>query len=290
MSDTVFQELFHALPTLATHHAPTSPLYALLRKTVRRDVERCFESAEPRAVDFGPFGALRFPYFKMGAIDSLNLFDLDELILFSFYWTNRGRYRRVLDIGANIGLHSTILSKCGFEVRAFEPDPTHFRVLNENLRLNECAAVQPFNVAVSSHDGEMEFVRVLGNTTGSHLAGSKPNPYGELERFPVAVRAIRDLLGWADLMKIDAEGHECEILLATTADDWSSVDALVEVGTADNARRLFEFFSGMPVGLFAQKNNWQRVRSLDDMPVSHHDGTLFITRNATVPWAAQEQA
>jgi FkbM family methyltransferase len=284
MSDSLLAKLFDALPGIAAHHAPTSPLYALLRCVARREIETQFKAADPRPADFGPFGSVIFPYFKMGAIDSLNLFDLDELILFSFYRTNRGRYHRVLDIGANIGLHSVILNKCGFEVRAYEPDPTHFRVLNANLQLNACSSVEPFNVAVSSQDGEMEFVRVLGNTTGSHLAGSKPNPYGELERFLVHVESIRSLLDWADLMKIDAEGHECEILLQTNREDWKSVDALVEVGTPENARRLFDFFRGLGVGLFAQKMNWQRVNGLEDMPFSHHEGTLFVTTKEAVPW------
>ncbi len=33
---------------------------------------------------FGPFGALNFPYREMGAITSLQLFGLDELIIFAF--------------------------------------------------------------------------------------------------------------------------------------------------------------------------------------------------------------
>lgn len=284
-SVSILDNLFLALPTLSNHHNAGSRVYALLKQVARREVEGLFPSSEPIAREFGPFGKLTFPYYKMGAIDSLNLFDLDELIIFSFYWTNRKRYKRVLDIGANIGLHSTILSKCGFEVRSYEPDPTHFKLLQKNLALNNCTRVQAFNAAVSGESGELEFVRVLGNTTASHLAGSKANPYGELERFPVKVDAIEPLIEWADLMKLDAEGHEAKILLATRQEHWLKTDALVEVENANNAATVYEHFKELEINLFSQKNSWQKVVSLNDMPTSYHDGTLFITHQAEMPWS-----
>lgn len=282
---SVFECLFGSLPLLKDHHAPGSPVYALLQKVARMDVERAFGGEEPAVQEFRPFGEIVFPYHKMGAVDSLNLFDIDELIIFSFYWVNRMRYSRVLDVGANLGLHSIVLSRCGFEVQAFEPDPRHFAILEENLARNGCANVRPSCAAVSSRTGMHEFVRVLGNTTGSHLSGAKPNPYGELERFPVRVESIVPLLNWAELMKLDAEGHEAEILRATTPDQWRRTDAIVEVGSQENAAAIFDHFGGRGVHLFSQKNNWRRVKEIADMPVSHLDGSLFITSREDVPWA-----
>ena len=53
---------------------------------------------------FGPFGEISLPYFKMGAIDSHDLFGLDEMIIFSYYYNNKNKYKKVSDLGANIGL------------------------------------------------------------------------------------------------------------------------------------------------------------------------------------------
>jgi FkbM family methyltransferase len=220
----------------------------------------------------------------MGAVDSLSLFDLDELILFSFYWRNRHRYRRALDVGANIGLHSIVMSRCGFEVQAYEPDPTHFGLLQRNLARNGCKQVSPVNAAVSRRAGTLEFVRVLGNTTGSHLAGAKPSPYGELERFPVPVEAIGPLLQWADLVKLDVEGHEAEILLATSRQDWQETDGVVEIGSSANARLVFDHFRAENVNLFAQKHGWSRVKELAEMPTSYREGSLFITCKEQMSW------
>lgn len=108
----------------------------------------------------------------MGAIDSLDLFGIDKLVIFAFYWSNSGRYKRTLDMGANIGLHSIMMSRCGFQVTCFEPDPHHFSLLTRNLSDNNINSVTAVNAAVSVKEGTMEFVRVLGNTTGSHLAAT----------------------------------------------------------------------------------------------------------------------
>ena len=243
---------------------------------------RCV-SGRSGKVRFGPFGELVFPYVEMGAINSLDLLGMDELILFSFYWANRFRYRKVVDFGANIGLHSTILHKCGYKVRCFEPDPVHLKLLERTFALND-VNVEIHKSAVSFENGELEFVRVLGNTTGSHLSGAKPNLYGELERFKVPVEAAQPHLQWADLAKIDIEGHEAELICALPAEIWLSTDAVLEVGRAENAKAIYDYLSGTGVNLFSQKNGWQSVKSVEDVPTSHREGSLFLTGKSEMPW------
>jgi FkbM family methyltransferase len=284
---SVLEDLIMIIPEIIDHHSPKSQLYALLKKIARKEVEGLFNSSETKPVQFGPFGNLVFPYFKMGAIDSLNLFDLDELIIFSFYFVNRGKYKKVMDIGANIGLHTVVLSKCGYEVFAFEPDPQHYQVLKRNIELNEGKIIHANNAAVSSKSGQMEFIRVLGNTTGSHLAGSKKNPYGELEKFQVAVVDINQYINEMDLIKLDAEGHEKEIILATKIDNWLNTDSFVEIENEENANAIYNFFKDSKVNLFSQKRNWSRVEKLEDMPLSYHDGSLFISSKKQMPWSVR---
>lgn len=282
--------LLAVLPALRDHHAPGDKVYQFIKTMARRDIERLFGERSLGPIDMGALGSIVFPYHNMGNVDSLNLFDLDELIIFSFYLVNRYRYRRVLDIGANIGLHSIVLSKCGYQVRSYEPDPTHFDLLKRNLAMNAGDNVEVINEAISNRKGTEEFVRVLGNTTGSHLRGSKPNPYGNLERFPVKVESIVDIIRWPDLIKLDAEGHEKEILLATTREDWARTDALVEISSRDNAEALREHFHRLGVPLYSQKRSWARATHLDDLPFSHHEGTLFISMKQAVPWDSGDSA
>lgn len=280
----ILAKLFDAIPDLAAVHAPTSKPYQLLKDTARAEAEKRFAEGQEGPQDFGPFGDIVFPFHRMGNITSMELFGIDELIIFSFYWTNRERYKKVADIGSNIGLHSMILSRCGYEVKAYEPDPVTYERNRMNLDANNASNVDLINAAVSNEPGELEFVRVLGNTTGSHLAGSKSNPYGDLERFPVKVDPIAPIMEWADFIKLDAEGHEKQIFCATTAEQWQSTDAMIEVGTVENAEALYEHFSGIGLNMFAQKTNWGKVASVEDMPTSHRDGSLFLTVKDGIPW------
>jgi len=283
-SEKIISQLLISLPELAANHPPGDPVYQLLATVAKHALTDLFGPDSPQRANFGPFGILEFPYTSMGAISSLDLFGLDELIIFSFYWRNRSRYQNVLDLGANIGLHSCVLARCGYSVTAYEPDPKHYTKLTSNLKNNGCTTVQAIQAAVSTRDGEMEFVRVLGNTTGSHLAGAKTNPYGELERFPVRVENFGNMIRVADLIKMDVEGLEQELLLSTHQADWQGTDAMVEIGSQANADAVFAHFQTEGVNLFAQKKGWQRVEQLGDMPHSYRDGSLFISLATEMPW------
>jgi hypothetical protein len=126
-------------------------------------------------------------------------------------------------------------------------------------------------------------VRVLGNTTGSHLAGSKDS-YGEKEIFTVPTCAVAPLFESADFIKIDAEGHEKELLLATTQQAMQTLDIMVEIGNPENAKAVFEHFQAIGIGMFAQKINWSRAQNLADIPTSHREGSLFISAKPAMPW------
>jgi FkbM family methyltransferase len=284
--------LLDKLPGLFAHlsshwqeHARSSEFYRFHESVMKHAIEESKSAFEKeQGVLFGETGRIVLPYQKMGAIDSLDLFGLDELIVFAFYHRTRGKYRRAADIGANLGLHSIMMAKCGIAVDAFEPDPTHFKLLKRNLSLNGIGSCVLHEEAVSDHVGQMEFVRVLGNTTGSHLAGAKENPYGDLERFEVKVADIKEIAAQSDFLKVDAEGHEDVILAAIPRKSWECLDAIAEIGSQKNASTLFSHFRSIGVNVFAQKLGWQKVTSLEHMPASYKEGGVFVSAKAQMPW------
>lgn len=281
-----FQNLFRCLAAYPELHPRGTPFYQLiddLAGAAFLAAKPAFEAGEE--VQVGEIGKIRLPYEKMGAIDSLDLFGMDELLMFAFYFQNRGRYRRVADIGANLGLHSILLARCGYEVESYEPDPAHFEKLQRNLALNDIASCTPHQLAVSEKDGKMQFVRVLGNTTSSHLAGAKPHPYGELKRFDVPVVDVRTIAERIDLFKIDAEGHEAVLLRAIPDEIWKRVDAFVEIGTVENAKAVYQRFQGTGIHIHTQKTGWKSVGSLTEMPTSYKEGGIFVSAKAVMPWA-----
>ena len=233
---------------------------------------------------FEPFGDLHFPYREMGAINTIHLFGLDELIIFSYYWANKSRYKNVADLGANIGLHSLIMDRCGFSINSFEPDPIHIGVFKENIANNKSVNITINQKAISDKSDTVDFIRVLGNTTGSHLAGAKEDPYGELETFSVETCDINEVLLNNDFVKMDIEGQEATAILSTKKDTWTNVEMILEVGTEKNAKIIFEYLNEINVNMFSQKTGWKKVSDLADVPTSYKEGSLFLSVADVMSW------
>ena len=231
-----------------------------------------------------PFGDLDFPYREMGAINTLHLFGLDELIIFSYYWANKSRYKKVADLGANIGLHSIIMDRCGFSINSYEPDPMHIKIFEENVKNNNCSNITINQKAISDKSGTMDFIRVLGNTTGSHLAGAKEDPYGDLETFSVETVNINEVLLNNDFVKMDIEGQEAIAILSTNSNTWLNVEMILEVGTSTNAALIFDYLNQINVNMFSQKIGWNKVSALSDMPTSYKEGSLFLSKADSMQW------
>ncbi len=231
---------------------------------------------------FGSFGKIHFPYVVMGRIDSLHLFGDTELMLFAMYQHNRSKWRRALDIGANLGLHSILMAKCGMSVKAFEPDFEHFAKLLENIRMNDVfTRVAPQMAAVHTMNGSHEFVRVLNNLTGNHLLGYK-EPYGPLESVVVPTVDARPLWDWAQFAKIDSEGNEAELCKTMTAKDMRHLQVVLEVRNTRNAGQIYRHFEKLDVPLWSQKTRWAKVESMKDMPQENRQGSVFIGHEG--PW------
>jgi FkbM family methyltransferase len=226
------------------------------------------------------YRGLNIPKVSFGNIDSDALFADKEQELFDFYEANGKRYRKALDIGANIGVHSILMARQGWSVKAFEPDHATGELWCTNVFQNSCGGDVDLRVrAVSDHAGRATFVRVLGNTTGSHLEGDK-SPRGPTERFEVEVVDCRPLFDWADFAKVDCEGHEARLIKTLTADQLKHLELMVEVGSPKNAIEIYEHLSPIGIGMWTQQRNWQPLRGMADMPVHHSEGALFIGRSA----------
>ena len=281
-----FDDVFNLLPLTNFMHSKNSWFYNLIEEKLKTVVINSGLSLNGNGnIDFGPFNKLKFPFYKMGAINSLHLFGLDEIIIFSFYLQNKDRYKYVADIGANIGLHSIMMSKCGWKIDSYEPDPEHQNVFLKNVSLNnEVNNINLNRMAVSSESGKTEFTRVLGNTTGSHISGSKDDVYGVTEKFEIDVIGIKKIMHKFDFIKMDVEGQEQNIISKTDKSDWLSTDMILEVGNFKNAEKIFNHLRDIGVNCFSQKNNWKQVSKLNQMPENHREGSLFISFDDKMFW------
>jgi FkbM family methyltransferase len=121
-----------------------------------------------------------------------------------------------LDVGAYSGFYTLLLSKlAGRDGRiiSFEPLPANFRLLQENIALNQCRNILAVNKALGDRTEQMEMT-VRGSE--SALMRRRTPEAGGAATMNVPVVSIDDFLMDAnlavDFIKMDAEGAEGLIL------------------------------------------------------------------------------
>lgn len=150
---------------------------------------------------------------------------------------------QILDIGANIGLYTLLLSRLtgsSGRVFAFEPEPNLFSALRKNCSKNRAVNVMPFQCAAGDYNGRATFRRASLNSGDNRLGPAGP----DAQLIDVEVARLDDLLRVprVQFIKLDVQGHEFAAL--------SGLEQLLAV--SPNVRVLFEFW---PAGLRAANTN-----------------------------------
>lgn len=130
----------------------------------------------------------------------------------------------VIDIGAHTGNMSVAYSLFAKQVLAFEPNPATYEVLELNSTLN--SKILPFNYAVSDEEGPLTFhYSDQGFCNGGFATRTNYGIGVTGHSVPIDVwginfeKFIKDNsieLGNVSLIKIDAEGHDKDILKTLT--------------------------------------------------------------------------
>ena len=126
----------------------------------------------------------------------------------------------VVDIGANLGVYTLLLSRLtgrSGTVVAFEPDPELFEALQVNCRVNPAGNVELRNLAAGSRSGEMTLARSLVNAGDNRMERSG-SPSGFVRRTVVPVATVDEIVAGrpVDFVKVDVQGWESEVLRGMT--------------------------------------------------------------------------
>jgi len=125
----------------------------------------------------------------------------------------------VLDVGANIGLHSlvaaSIVGPTG-TVMAIEPYSSNRNMLIENINLNGFKNIQVFSFALGQKNGKGHIYLARKNNPGEAALRIKGKSTPELSE-AITIRSLdsvmRELkISRIDVIKIDTEGAELDIL------------------------------------------------------------------------------
>lgn len=115
-----------------------------------------------------------------------------------------------LDVGANIGFYSLLLSKNFKKVISVEPHPDNMNEIKKNLSAFRVGNVECVTKAVSNTNGVGYLLVSEGN--GGHALGQRIRPR---ENLPVETVTLSELLkkyDLIDLVKVDVEGAEWNVL------------------------------------------------------------------------------
>jgi len=139
----------------------------------------------------------------------------DSSITLFYNLVNPNEELTILDIGACVGLYSLyakFLPKATFY--SFEPCPLNFRLLNENVVLNNISNVKTFNIAISNKNA-IQIFNTCKSSCGTHTLGENPLRFSDIEQISVNCDTIDNLFYSKDIpvhfIKIDTEGWEYNI-------------------------------------------------------------------------------
>lgn len=162
-------------------------------------------------------------YYKIYGIKlKLNLInDVDRRLFLYGYEKDTMRYFRklvkkdhvVLDIGANIGIYSFIVSERiggSGKIYAFEPAHNAYNCLLFNIKLNGIKNVIPINSGVSNFTGKANF-NICNDDAYNSLGNTPMNPVIKSEI--INLTSVDDFVNLnkikkVDIIKVDAEGAE----------------------------------------------------------------------------------
>lgn len=120
----------------------------------------------------------------------------------------------VVDIGANLGIYTLHAVKAGCKVYSYEPTPSSYYLLNENIQLNgfaESKLATTYNLAVGEKEKDATLTIVDGICGWNNLFEEKE----EGKKIIVPVVALDHHLPQGikvDIVKIDVEGGELFVL------------------------------------------------------------------------------
>lgn len=119
-----------------------------------------------------------------------------------------------LDIGANIGYFTLLASRRFAKVIAFEPSPSIYGDLADNIRINDLTNVVSHKVAIAAESGEIAFYKSAGSNIGTSSVVKRAGSVFESRVLCGPLETYIDPRDWPRVrfIKIDVEGSELDVV------------------------------------------------------------------------------
>jgi FkbM family methyltransferase len=120
-----------------------------------------------------------------------------------------------IDIGANIGMTSLLMSSLFNDVYSFEPAPSTFSLLKQNVENNNIENIQLFNIGLGNEAFSTEIQFAEGNRSGGFINDITKASEGHVTediRVEVGDAILEEHHLLPSFIKIDVEGYELHVL------------------------------------------------------------------------------
>jgi FkbM family methyltransferase len=127
----------------------------------------------------------------------------------------------ILDVGANIGCTAILFGDMAQQVHVFEPSPTTFAWLKQNVQANGKGNVQLHNIGLGAEAAVSTITFAPNNRSGGFVSDQTKANADHLSE-QIEIRTLDDFLAGAalpppDFIKIDVEGFEGHVLRGAAA-------------------------------------------------------------------------
>ncbi len=132
----------------------------------------------------------------------------------------------IVDLGANIGSYAVFASKNADRVLAFEPVPSNYQLLCQNIELNKCNNIEAIQAGVAKDRGKRTIYIATVNVGSSSLYRASGTCF---EADMITFADIFDNYGIdrINMLKIDIEGAEHELFSNVTIELLKKVDEII---------------------------------------------------------------
>lgn len=287
MTKLVLSCLIKLVPYLHRFHSPSNKVFIIFRKLILLMLKK-YKIVNKKEICFFPYnfnGNLKWPLKQFGNLDSYCYFDLQEIILHSFYFINRNKYKFAIDFGTNIGIDAIVLASFGIKTFAYEPDKDLLSFAKKSKKLNKLKNLELYPFGILDKNKKQKFIKVLNNLNASHVKGAR-SFYGKYKEIICEFKSfdymkIKEI---PNLIKINIEGSESKVVPTIPLKVWKKADVFIEVHDKKNRDKLWSFFLKNKLNVFSQKKNWKRCEKIDQLPLSNKEGYIFVSTKNEMKW------
>lgn len=186
-----------------------------------------------------------------------------EVILNKCYNKYKNKFNKDdvwLDLGSNIGTFTCLAGKNCKKVYSYEPEKDNYRLLLDNIKLNNLDNIEPFNIAITEKGIEDKLYlcnREYNKYQHSLIKKSKKNFVN------IKTKRFKDILSDdINCIKIDIEGSEIEILENNNFDNIKTLIFEYSFSYDNKTKRLINIIDKLKKN-FIVKGNISQIYDID---------------------------